>query len=96
MPDLDTDPKMMREQQDRDTKENAGEKDGARRQADSDAQSAAERQAALEGEGGSQEDQMDAILRQNGAKEGSSKPESAEPGHPKKGLVRRGRSLLGG
>ena len=95
MPDFDTDPKMMREQQNADTPEDITRGERRREATDSDAESARERQEAIAGKGDGEE-QMEAILRQNRNESGPNTSSSVEAGHPKKGLVRRGRSLLGG
>ncbi|MCE7029868.1 hypothetical protein [Jiella avicenniae] len=95
MPDFDTDSKMMREQQNRDTPEDVTRGDARPEAADSDDASSRERRAAISG-GGDGEEQMEAILRQNRQETGASEGSTAKAGHPKKGLVRRGRSLLGG
>lgn len=91
----DTDSKMMREQQNADTPQDITRGDRRREAADSDARSARARQDAISGKGEGEE-QMEAILRQNREESGPSTRSSANPGHPRKGLVRRGRSLLGG
>ena len=95
MPDFDTDPKMMREQQNRDTPEDLTRGEGRREAADSDADSRRQRREAIAGKGDGEE-QMEAILRQNRQVGRSGEGSAAQAGHPKKGLVRRGRSLLGG
>lgn len=95
MPDFDTDPRMMREQQNMDTPEDITRGEERREAADSDAKSHHQRQDAIAGRGDGEE-QMEAILRQNREAGASDAGASAKPGHPKKGLVRGGRSLLGG
>lgn len=98
MADTDTDPRMMRAQQDGDTPETIPVEEGRRQDeaSDSDAASGRERRAAIAGQG-SDEEQMEAILRQNR----QSPPSAADTGTGSRGtfrksLVRHGRSLLGG
>ncbi len=95
MPDFDTDPKMMREQQNADTPEDITRSEHRRELADSDRESGRQREDAIAGKGDGEE-QMEAILRQNREGRDAGEGTSAKAGHPKKGLVRRGRSLLGG
>ncbi|MCQ0988128.1 hypothetical protein [Jiella marina] len=94
MPEFDTDPKMMREQQDKDTPEEISRDETARRSdaSDSDFESKKQREAALAGEG-VDEEQMASILRQNQQPNDKPTPAEAESeeGH---GLARSGRSRL--
>ena len=97
MPDLDTDPKMMRKQQDCDTPQAIDHQDGTARseKGDTDSESGRDRRAAIAGEG-PREEQMEAILRQNGGESAGKKHEvpASQDAHPRKGLARSGRSRL--
>ncbi|MEX6507080.1 hypothetical protein [Jiella sp. M17.18] len=101
MADSDTDPKMMRAQQDRDTPEHiARDETAPRREAgDTDAASAADRERALAGGTANSVDQMDAILGANRAGHGAQataadEAEAEGEASGKAGLVRSGRSRL--
>ncbi|MBO0662725.1 hypothetical protein LQ948_07980 [Jiella sp. MQZ9-1] len=99
MPDFDPDPEMMRKQQNLDMPEPVAQAEEPREIAtDSDARSCEDRRGALAG-GIDGEGQMQAILRQNRAGISDDTTISSAPavaGHKQMGLVRAGRSLLGG
>ncbi|MCB8840112.1 hypothetical protein [Aurantimonas sp. VKM B-3413] len=103
MPDFDTDPKMMREQQDKDTPEHLARDEtlahpGA---SDSDAASRDDRRKALRTGTGDSTAQMDAILDANHAEAGAGGTPSGEDEEAaeksashRAGLARSGRSRL--
>lgn len=94
MPELDTDPKMMRAQQNKDARE-AVDQPGAKRDAsDSDARSAEERKVAIAGKPAGQT--TGASLHQNHRVADEPDGEAAEAGDDRGGLARPGRSRLGG
>ncbi|ORE98763.1 hypothetical protein [Aurantimonas sp. 22II-16-19i] len=98
MPDSDTDPRMMRAQQDADTPETVPVEEGRREDeaSDSDVASGRERRAAIAGQA-ADEEQMEAILRQNRqARPSAVDAGTGTAGGSRKSLVRHGRSLLGG
>ena len=100
MDGLDTDSRMMREQQNQDSASTieADENEGTRAPSDLDAQSRVAREAAKAGRI-TDEDQQDAVLRQNRARIEASHGETETSGKPEPdfeaSLARRDRSLLG-
>ncbi|MBO0902370.1 hypothetical protein [Jiella sonneratiae] len=98
MPDLDTDPTLVRDQQDRDTPQQIGSEGRRKEAGDSDAESGEARRAAIRGEGAGGREQMDAILKQNrdGGGSAGAKDGTGTSSRSLRGLVRKGRSLLGG
>ena len=109
MPDLNTDPKMMRDQQDKDTPQHIDEDEthGGPERSDSDPRSGAERESARDGKLPASSNQQDAIFQQNracAAHEATGDDDAGADvddksrdgsGHDGSGLVRKGRSLLG-
>ncbi|RFC66173.1 hypothetical protein DYI37_01505 [Fulvimarina endophytica] len=101
MPDLSTEPKMMRAQQDKDTPERIAEDEtrpGAGR-TDADAESARDREASKKGEARYETEQQQAIFEGNqksGTAKTDGKPQTAK--RPEEsgdhGLANEGRSLL--
>ncbi len=100
MGDLDTDSKMMREQQNRDAPETieADETERRRTASDLDREDRLAREAAGAGRTLTDEDQQDAVLRQNRERVQASHGEGTEDGKPEPdfggGLARRDRSIL--
>ena len=96
----DTDSRMMRRQQDRDTAERIAPDERAEHHeaADTDPQSEADRETANAGATRGEDDQMDAILRENAEGGEATAAEGRFGGSParsrKAGLAREGRSRL--
>ena len=100
MPDLNPDPKLMRDQQDKDTPERIApdETHAAAGRSDSDAASQRDRESAKAGVAPNGKEQMASIFEQNGGKDGDAVVEPDPAGGQDNaggGLARNGRSLLG-
>ncbi len=100
MPDLDTDPSMMREQQDRDTPQFIGEdKSRAGERSDSDAGSRTDREAAKAGSVSESGPRTQDVAGENGQVTSAGRYDiaSMKKAALARGasLVRKGRSLLG-
>lgn len=100
MPDLDTDPSMMREQQDRDTPQSIGEDTSrAGESSDSDAGSREAREAAKAGSASESGPRTQAAAGENGQATSGGRYDIASMRKAalarSASLVRKGRSLLG-